>query len=244
MGYESASKLGYPLTLAALFCAARGFTLAGMPGAAEGAQCAMYLTLAAQAPVNTMIAELSSRKLTGANIKLAAQVAFFAGKAHVAELKTLASVPEAIAGWVGAKTLKEKLFRFTRACDRRARELKDQGLRKSLESPERLSEVGAWRMAREFMDRGMPGQAAKIWLARPFNPEWSVKWSYRGEKGETSFKEALKAASTRPSRAKEGAFAEETARLMEAAMERLELGAVAASPAASPASPGPAKKRL
>jgi hypothetical protein len=37
-----------------------------------------------------------------------------------------------------------------------------------------LTEVGAWRLARDHISNDCPEKAARVWFARPFNPEWSV----------------------------------------------------------------------
>lgn len=41
-------------------------------------------------------------------------------------------------------------------------------------NPEGLSEKGAWRLARHFAAKDMPVEAAQVWLATPFNPDWGI----------------------------------------------------------------------
>lgn len=37
-----------------------------------------------------------------------------------------------------------------------------------------LSEKGAWRLARHFAAKDKPVEAAQVWLAMPFNPDWGI----------------------------------------------------------------------
>ena len=63
----------------------------------------------------------------------------------------------------------QKAMAFTEGLSRRGKMLAEQ------EHLGQLSEIGAWRLARQMMEQNKPVAAAKIWLAKPFNPSWEAR---------------------------------------------------------------------
>lgn len=244
VGYESSVSLAYSMAFLGVVCLAKGLSLAGLAWASETASLLNIGVVLAQKPIGVFITELSGRELGASGVRAAARVAAVAGRASWAGFKEAAA---GAGGWAarlaGAKSTAARLDEFSKRCLKDARRLRRQSIEESLRRPEALSEVGAWRAAREFMDKGMPGAAAKIWLARPFNPDWRVKCSYGGQFLKVGFKEALEAMLTRPAAADQADYVRQTLRLMSAAQESVELGASTPRPSLEPESQARAKAR-
>jgi hypothetical protein len=65
--------------------------------------------------------------------------------------------------------------------------LSGQDVQTQLRHPQSLSEVGAWRLARQLVAQGDGLGAARLWTQRPFNPDWGalpfgerVRWPKAG----------------------------------------------------------------
>lgn len=224
VGYGTAASLGYMLSFVGFSCVANLFNKAGMPVGVGISQAMMGLIALAQAPVGVMVAEMSGRSVSVENLALSGKVAALSGKSFAANIaaSSVWLAGEALER-LGAKQSGARLSAFSDRCDKLSKMFKDQSVRKSLEFPELLTEIGAWRAAREFMSKGMAGSAAKLWLSRPFNPDWEVPWGFRNGNESVGFKEALKAAAILPLMSDQADYVNQTISVMEAVSEKLHL---------------------
>lgn len=104
-----------------------------------------------------------------------------------------------------------------------------------------LSEKGAWRLARHYASKGKAVEAAQVWLASPFNPDWGIcsvgagAWS--NSRTGMPFGEWIAKVAPREAEASDREFLSEASGLMLAAKDGLaiavacKIGAVGRPPA-------------
>lgn len=80
-------------------------------------------------------------------------------------------------GVVGARgsAPRAALDRFSSLAGKKVEMLSKRQADLGEEDPSGLTEIGSWRAAWALLDKKNPSGAARVWLARPFNPDWLAR---------------------------------------------------------------------
>lgn len=131
---------------------------------------------------------------------------------------------------------------FDRLADRFVARLRERSEDLSEASRCRLSEKGAWLQACDAMMAADPAKAVEIWIAKPFNPDWTVRLREGSAKAlgrKMSFRQAIEeVAANSQSWPSDAKACSDLLRLMSVAVDKAEIDAVLGSaPAQKKSSP-------
>lgn len=195
------------------------FSGAASLGAVASFIAANYAIACSVRPLGAGIQSLSSHAWGAGSMKRAAKVSITGVASEVA------GNAGALLSFVGVG----KVSQFSRSCFDLAHGYKARSLDLDAQGLSSLTEIGAWRLASSIARQGKPVEAARVWMERPFNPDWRVrlarstpggcKWGDR-----IAFREFIELSAKAERRREIADHLADVARAMDVASERVAVG--------------------